>query len=114
MPDLENKEQWLYHAIMVALATVLFFTIKFALDDFSQSMDKIESNVSQVRESVTRMEERQSSLADRFSGLAEDLDQQGDLIYNHRWRIRRLEELNGATPEGEQSTPGDAVPRRRK
>lgn len=106
MPKLDDvKEQWLYHAILVALATLLFFMVRTAIEDFNETMHEIENEVSQIRGAVTRFEERQASLADRFSSLARESDDQGALLYNHDWRIRRLEEYSKHIEKGGR-TPG--------
>jgi chromosome segregation ATPase len=115
MPSMSDmKEQWLFHAILVALAVVAFFFAKNAISEFQSTMDSIRQEVTQVREAVTRFEERQSSLADRFSELSEEQDDHGLLIYNHDWRVRRLEEnVPGIrTPRNptEQGTPGTPPP----
>jgi chromosome segregation ATPase len=102
MPKMSDmKEQWLFHAILVALAVVAFFFAKNAISEFQNTMDSIRKEVTQVREAVTRFEERQSSLTDRFSRLEQEQDDHGLLLYNHDWRVRRLEE----------NVPGVRVPR---
>lgn len=115
MPKMDDvKEQWLFHAILVALAVVAFFFAKNAISDFQSTMESIRDEVTQVREAVTRFEERQSSLTDRFSRLESEHDDHGLLLYNHDWRVRRLEEnVPGVrTPKNGlgRDTPGRLAP----